>query len=144
MNQKLKHTRKDGLKDFAWGTVNMCIGKTDYSADVVIGNNGTRLYLYDVINLKEITIKDRRSNQQRYSQKEKMLNIVTSSDNSISQDLENDNNDLRFSMRQSVGDTKNLIAVHNISDKKLMEMVKLGGFPMPRLNNTPFLTGCSR
>lgn len=73
------------------GTVNMRIGKTDYSADVVIGKSETRLYLYDIINLKEITIKERRSNQQRYSQKEKMLNIVTSSNNSILQDSKNDN-----------------------------------------------------
>lgn len=53
------NSRKDGLKDFAWGTVNIRNGKTDYSADVIVGNNGTRLYLYDVINLKEIKIKER-------------------------------------------------------------------------------------
>lgn len=63
INYDLKHARKDGLKNFAWGTVNIRIGKTDYSADVIVGNNGTRLYLYDVINLKEIKIKERRSNQ---------------------------------------------------------------------------------
>lgn len=92
INYDLKHARKDGLKDFAWGTVNIRIGKTDYSADVIVGNNGTRLYLYDVINLKEIKIKERRSNHQRYSQNGKMLNIVASSKSSISQNNKNDNN----------------------------------------------------
>ena len=53
--------------------------------------------------------------------------------NSISQKSENDNNDIRFSMRQSVEETKNLIAVHNLSDNKLLEMIKLGGFPMPSI-----------
>ena len=58
VNEEPNHSRKDGLKDFAWGTVNIRNGKTDYSADVIVGNNGTRLYLYDVINLKEIKIKE--------------------------------------------------------------------------------------
>lgn len=95
INYDLKHARKDGLKDFAWGTVNIRIGKTDYSADVIVGNNGTRLYLYDVINLKKIKIKERRSNHQRYSQNGKMLNIVASSKSSISQNNKNDNDILK-------------------------------------------------
>ena len=72
--------------------VNIRNGKTDYSADVIVGNNGTRLYLYDVINLKEIKIKERRSNHQRDSPNGKMLNIVASSKSSISQNNKNDNN----------------------------------------------------
>ena len=92
VNEEPNHSRKDGLKDFAWGTVNIRNGKTDYSADVIVGNNGTRLYLYDVINLKEIKIKERRSNHQRDSPNGKMLNIVASSKSSISQNNKNDNN----------------------------------------------------
>lgn len=95
INYDLKHARKDGLKDFAWGTVNMRIGKTDYSADVIVGNSGTKLYLYDVINLKETKIKERRSSHQRYFQNGKVLEIATSSNNSISQNSENDNNILK-------------------------------------------------
>ena len=96
VNEEPNHSRKDGLKDFAWGAVNIRIGKTDYSADVIVGNNGTRLYLYDVINLKEIKIKERRSNHQRYSQNGKMLNIVASSKSSIYQNNKNDNNILKL------------------------------------------------
>ena len=92
VNEEPNHSSKDGLKDFAWGTVNIRNGKTDYSADVIVGNNGTRLYLYDVINLKEIKIKERRSNHQRDSPNGKMLNIVASSKSSISQNNKNDNN----------------------------------------------------
>ena len=87
VNEEPNHSRKDGLKDFAWGTVNIRNGKTDYSADVIVGNNGTRLYLYD-----EIKIKERRSNHQRDSPNGKMLNIVASSKSSISQNNKNDNN----------------------------------------------------
>lgn len=38
-----------------------------------------------------------------------------------------------FSLRQSVEETKNLIAVHNLSEKNLLENIKLGGFPMPSI-----------
>ena len=100
VNEGLKHIRKDGLRDFAKGTVNLRIGTNDYNAEVIIGNNGTRLYLYDVINLKKTVIKGR-SNQQRYSTKGKVLNIVASSDNSISNNFENDNNILKQSRNYS-------------------------------------------
>lgn len=103
VNEEPNHSRKDGLKDFAWGAVNIRIGKTDYSADVIVGNNGTRLYLYDVINLKEIKIKERRSNHQRYSQNGKMLNIVASSKSSISQNNKNDNNILKLRIDINAG-----------------------------------------
>ena len=38
-----------------------------------------------------------------------------------------------FSLRQSVEETKDLIAVHNLSEKNLLENIKLGGFPMPSI-----------
>ena len=41
--------------------------------------------------------------------------------------------DIRFSMKENVEETKNLIAVHNLSPEKLSKTLKLGGLPMPSI-----------
>ena len=40
VNEEPNHSRKDGLKDFARGNVNLRIGNSDYTAEIIIGNNG--------------------------------------------------------------------------------------------------------
>ena len=92
VNEEPNHSRKDGLKDFARGNVNLRIGNSDYTAEIIIGNNGKKLYLYDVINLRLITIKERRSNNKPLSNDGKSLKNITPSKSSISQNNKNDNN----------------------------------------------------
>ena len=41
--------------------------------------------------------------------------------------------DYRFSMRENVEETKDLIAVHNLSEEKLLKSLELGGLPMPSI-----------
>ena len=41
--------------------------------------------------------------------------------------------DMRFSMKENVEETKDLIAVHNLSPEKLLKTLKLGGLPMPSI-----------
>ena len=41
--------------------------------------------------------------------------------------------DIRFSMRDNVEETKDLVAVHNLSPEKLLKTLKLGGLPMPSI-----------
>lgn len=41
--------------------------------------------------------------------------------------------DTRFSMRNNTEETKNLVAVHNLSPSKLLKTLKLGGLPMPSI-----------
>ena len=43
------------------------------------------------------------------------------------------NPDMRFSLDVPVEETKDLIAVHNISEEKLMKSLQLGGLPMPSI-----------
>lgn len=95
VNEEPKHSRKDGLKDFARGNVNLRIGNSDYAAEIIIGNNGKKLYLYDVINLRPITIKERRSNNKPLSNNGKSLKNITPSENSIPQNNKNDNDILK-------------------------------------------------
>lgn len=44
-----------------------------------------------------------------------------------------ENEDYRFSMRKTVEETKDLVAVHNLSPEKLLKTLKLGGLPMPSI-----------
>lgn len=41
--------------------------------------------------------------------------------------------DMRFSLKKPVEETKDLIAVHNLSEEKLMNTLELGGFAMPSI-----------
>lgn len=41
--------------------------------------------------------------------------------------------DVRFSFAEPVEETKNLVAVHNVSPTKLLKTLKLGGLPMPSI-----------
>lgn len=43
------------------------------------------------------------------------------------------NSDIRFSLSESVEETKDLVAVHNLSEEKLLKSLKLGGLPMPSI-----------
>ena len=43
------------------------------------------------------------------------------------------NPDIRFSLKEPVEETKNLIALHNLTADKLLKSLKLGGFPMPSI-----------
>ena len=66
------------------------------------------------------------------------------SDNSISQSSENvkpqSEKNLRFSLSiggntftGQVEETKDLVALHNLSEEKLLKVISLGGFPMPSI-----------
>ena len=43
------------------------------------------------------------------------------------------NEDMKFSMRENVEETKDLVAVHNLSEENLLKSLKLGGLPMPSI-----------
>lgn len=43
------------------------------------------------------------------------------------------NPDTRFSLKQSVEETKDLVAVHNLWEEKLLKSLNLGGLPMPSI-----------
>lgn len=60
VNEALLHPRKDAIIDFARGDVQLRIGEKDYTAQVIVGNKGGGdLLLYDIIDLKPITIQER-------------------------------------------------------------------------------------
>lgn len=46
---------------------------------------------------------------------------------------QSENSQQKFSLRGDVEETKDLIAVHNLSEEKLLKTLELGGFPMPSI-----------
>ena len=51
----------------------------------------------------------------------------------LSQRFNKANEDIRFSLSKSVEETKNLVALHNLTADKLNKVMDLGGFPMPSI-----------
>lgn len=60
VGEEKKHPRKDNIREFARGTVNLRVGGKDYSADVIVGTtNQNELVFYDLINLAETSIESK-------------------------------------------------------------------------------------
>ncbi len=71
INEGLKHSRKDNIRDFARGTVQLRVGSSDYTADVVVGTtSGGEMLLYDIVNLKPTQINERNGHTVRPNQVE--------------------------------------------------------------------------
>lgn len=57
-----KHPRKDKVANFSRGTVRLSVGGKDYSAEVVTGGfRSGRVFLYDIVNIRPISIQKSRS-----------------------------------------------------------------------------------
>lgn len=52
---------------------------------------------------------------------------------STTNNISNSNENVKFSLKETAEETKDLIAVHNTSEDKLIKTLELGGFPMPSI-----------
>ena len=137
-NENPKHQRKDNFISFNRGKAVVQIGNSAFTVDVVTGNtkNGEQI-LYDIVNIKPTTIKKDTVDTQRGSvqnmQASDTRKSTVSSDNSIPENGENVNTETKFSLKKPVEETKDLIAVHNLTPEKLKGILELGGFPVPSI-----------
>lgn len=114
-------------------------GRYLIGASVKVSENNNSLELYEVFYIKQnegrIDTSSTRSfdeiSSPRVSNHPSVLNLL--------QEVANVNE--KFQLRQSQEKTKDLIAVHNLSEKKLIETLKLGGFPMPSIAVTKAADG---
>lgn len=53
--------------------------------------------------------------------------------NGTEQEVGEANTGKKFSLKNEAEETKDLIAVHNLSEEKMKKVIKLGGFPMPSI-----------
>lgn len=85
---------------------------------------------------KEIKIADKKrasSYLQTYGSNASVEDAIRSTSDSLSEGKKNVNpEDTLFSSR-NVQQTKNLVALHNITEDKLLKTLELGGFPMPSI-----------
>lgn len=134
VNEGLKHPRKDNITDFGRAEVKIRVGNNDYNADVVVGTtkNG-KMQFYDVVNIKPASfdIKKTSESPYRYSQINDLAIVDSLADNNISQTA--DNVKKKFDFSEPVEETKNLVALHNLTEEKLHKALDLGGFPMPSI-----------
>lgn len=102
-----------------------------YDVTLVIRNaSDGRKYLYDVQNIKNDAVtadtlyfKSMRATE-KIAQQERIASeqSIAPSDGSV-----------KFSLRENVEQTKDLVAVHNLTEEKLLNAMNLGGFPMPSI-----------
>ncbi len=74
---------------------------------------------------------------------------ITSVNNTVSQNgpavnTQNENSEEKFSLKAPVEETKELVAVHNLSEDNLKGVLELGGFPMPSIAVTKASMGHSQ
>lgn len=98
VGEGLKHPRKDSIREFARGTVNLRVGGKDYSADVVVGTKSDdSLVFYDLINFKPAKINERAPVTRMVNKNDSTnsLDWNALSDSSIPQTTENYNPEMQ-------------------------------------------------
>ena len=123
------------------------IGGNKYKAKVIIGTTATdSMVLYDVVQFKPATfaIKNETLRKAAISTNTEEATdtgfrynaIITEKNSVVNRDyMQNEKNNSKiqekFSLKLPVEETKDLIAVHNLTQEELLKTLKLGGFPMP-------------
>ena len=168
---KLKHERNDNFVDFEHGTTLIKSGEAKYSADVSVGitNKGERV-LYDITDIvpADFELKkriptivttqeaidyvpgdsfNRSLADSAQNVKENFIlpteTVVFSSEQIKEIDNLNPTTDadIRFSLSKPVEETRDLIAVHNLSAENLLKTLKLKGFAAPSIAITKAKNG---
>lgn len=146
-NRRWERTRHQDSKDAKYGMYRydatfafpvMENGKLQrvqaYNAELLIRNaSDGKKYLYDIVNIKrnataQISLSQREARLAAYQETAAGGNV---SDTSIS--TSPGNVKTKFSLKESVEETKDLIAVHNVDAEKLQRALDLGGLPMPSI-----------
>lgn len=97
-------------------------------------NNTQRLYLHDVITEKETELISRVSlNTTEANETEHNLFMTSILQKALSVNNSNMQDEPKFSLKEPIEETRDLIAVHNTSEDKLIKTLELGGFPMPSI-----------
>ncbi len=129
VGEKVKHTRKDDIVEFARGNVRYKVANNGYIADVLVAikKDGSAV-LYELVDIVPTKITEPSSYQGKKSPRRHDSSVTKET---IPQDSESSQG--KFSLRESVEETKDLVAVHNISEEKLLKSLQLGGLPMPSI-----------
>lgn len=121
------HIHNDAEGGFDYYKVIFKFNENIYEGLINIQNTKKGRIFKDITKLKEISGVSGQTNKSNTTSPE------ISSINNISDLDKNVNRTPKFSLKSSVEETEDLIAVHNLSEKKLKGVLELGGFPMPSI-----------
>ena len=146
-NRRWEKTKHTGNKDAKYGMYRYdtkfgfpaknakgdVTGANIYRAELLIRNaSDGKKYLYDIVSIKKNTANSDWLTQRVTSAARKPAGQKGDvSTNNVAQDTDNVNE--KFSLRESVEYTKDLVALHNLTEDKLAKALDLGGFPMPSI-----------
>lgn len=115
------------VKDRAGNVMNV----RAYDVELLIRNaSDSKKYLYDIVNIKENTASaiDLQKRETRLATHRAASRGSASGDN-VAQDGEN----VKFSLKEPVEETKDLLALHNKDERSILAALELGGLPMPSI-----------
>ncbi len=139
VNESQKHSRDDNIKEFARGDVLLRIGENDYEAKVIVAYTELgEMFFYDVqdLNPTSFELKENRRGPNRLDKSYTDATTTSSKDiisqnNTKSNEISENNEVSMFSLSKTVEETKELVALHNLTPEKLLKTLDLGGMPMP-------------
>ena len=102
---------------------------TVYGGTLLIRNDADgKSYLYDLLDIeKKKVISAASFSAETHSEvlpPKPSTNSISTSDGNVN---------AKFSLKKPVEETKNLLALHNLTEKNLLDAVRLGGLPMPSI-----------
>lgn len=99
----------------------------DYDVLINVKNTTQDHYVYDItLHEKSTTPFMRQLNPHLSSGADASTDTIASQAKSV-------NEETKFSLKEEVEETKDLIAVHNLNEEKLLKTLELGSFPMPSI-----------
>lgn len=149
---KLKHPRRDSFVDFAHGDVLIQAGANQYDAETVVGITADGEYVfYDVVDMTPTSFTTKKEPSPTAAGDNASSDIQeSSSERSISRSTEKSNREIsgvqplslptlepttktRFSLDEPVEETETLVAMHNMTEKKLRRTLDIGAWPSPSI-----------
>ena len=117
----LTHDRTDKFVDFVKGDVLLASGDTKYSARVVVGiTRGGNYVLYDITSLKPAEFEYKKADSPLDYIRDNPRQSISGASTNVS--IAPSDGSVKFSLRENVEQTKDLVAVHNWDDTSLDEM----------------------
>lgn len=138
-----KTFNKDGYEIY---DINFEIDDKKFSGEMLIAINGDKKLFYDITKIKkkmspaiQVFPKGGGTSSSNNSISNSKTNVNNSATESLKNDEnsaninENSNSDIKFSLKKPIEYKKNLVAIHNLSESKLLDSLSLGGFAMPSI-----------
>ncbi|MBR3973253.1 MAG: hypothetical protein IKJ99_04820 [Oscillospiraceae bacterium] len=130
----LSHPRSDDFVDFDHGKTLIMSGSAQYSAEVVVGiTSDGKAVFYDVVDMMPTHFEIKNAEPHSTATTNESIGDMIGGSADLNVAQKNIEVNKKFSMREPVEYTKNLIALHNLTEDKLEKALKLGGFPMPSI-----------